>query len=482
MNVSRLLSGKAARWPTRTALVFEDRSFSYAELELRARRAAGALAGLGVGEGDRVALFSKNRPEWIEVFFGLAKLGAVVVPVNFRLTPDEVSQVLAHSAPKLLVFELELAGALPADSDLPALDLDGAYGTLVDEATPVASEALVHDTDAHSIGYTSGTTGRAKGAVLTHANMVVGTHYYSMSNLGYTREDVFLNPTPLCHRAGCARMIQSFGVGAPMVLLRRFDPERVFDLIERHRVTMSGFVPTMVRLMSQHRGKADVTSMRQLLTTGEACPPSTRELVFELFPGVELLTTFASTEAGIIAVSSSADERVGARPLPEVDLRFEEDGEILVRAGEPGRGGVLREYWNDPEANAEAFRDGWFATGDCGFLDEAGRLHVVDRKKDMILSGGLNIYSKEVEGCLLEHPAVLEAAVVGEPDPTWGESVVAYVVKRAGSDVGAEELVAHCRERLASYKKPREIRFRSALPQNTVGKVLKYRLREKETS
>ena len=482
MNVSRLLSGKAARSPARPALIFGDRTYSFAEMEDRARRAAGALADLGIGEGDRVAVFSKNRPEWIEVFFGLAKLGAVAVPVNFRLAPKELLHLLNHSDPKLLVFEAELADALPDVGDMATLDLDAEYGTLAGKATPVVTEALVHDTSPHSIGYTSGTTGRAKGALLTHANMVIGTHYYSLSNLGYTRDDVFLNPTPLCHRAGCARMIQSFGVGAAQVLLRKFDPERVFDLIERHRVTMSGFVPTMLRLMSPHRGEADISSMRQLLTTGEACPPATRELIFELFPGVELITTFASTEAGIIAVSSSKDERVGARPLPEVDLRIEDDGEILVRAGAPGHGGVMREYWNDPEANREAFRDGWFATGDCGALDDAGYLRVFDRKKDMILSGGLNIYSKEVEACLLEHPSVLEAAVVGEPDPTWGESVVAHVVRRAGREVSADALVAHCKERLASYKKPKEVRFQDALPRNTAGKVLKYRLREKETS
>jgi acyl-CoA synthetase (AMP-forming)/AMP-acid ligase II len=297
--------------------------------------------------------------------------------------------------------------------------------------------------------------------VLTGDNVVIGTHYYSLSNIGYTRRDVFLNPTPLCHRAGWARLIQSVGVGAPQVLLRQFDPERAFDLIERHQVSMSGFVPTMVRMMAEHRTGHDVSTMRQLLTTGEACPPAIKQTIFELFPGVELTTSFASTEAGIMALLSSDDPRAPAdatgRPLPEVEMRFGDDDEISIRAGAPGRGGVMLEYWKDPGANREAFVDGWFRTGDCGRL---------------------NIYSKEVESCLLGHAAVREVAVVGRPDPKWGESVVAFVVCRKGEHATGGELVAHAREHLASFKKPKEVRFLDELPKNATGKVLKYKLRE----
>lgn len=483
MRVGRLLSGSAERYPERAAIIYEDRSIRFAELDERANRLANALQAGGIAPGDRVALMTKNRPEWVEVFFAAAKLGAVLVPINFRLARSEVAHIVEQVEPRLFVFEHELAETVPSIPEIPTVSVDGDYAGWRDQGAPSPPPVELHDNPVHSIGYTSGTTGVPKGAVLTHDNVVIGTHYYSLANIGYTRRDVFLNPTPLCHRAGWARLVQSVGVGAPQVLLRQFDPEHVFDLIERHRVTMSGFVPTMVRMMAEHRTSKSVATMRQLLTTGEACPPAIKETIFELFPGVELTTSFASTEAGIMALLSSEDPRAPGdatgRPLPEVEMRFGDDDEIFVRTGAPGRGGVMLEYWNDPEANEKAFVDGWFGTGDCGRFDDSGYLFLSDRKKDMILSGGLNIYSKEVESRLLEHPAVREAAVVGRPDSKWGEAVVAFVVCRKGRHTTEDELVAFARERLASYKKPREVRFVDELPKNATGKVLKYELREK---
>jgi acyl-CoA synthetase (AMP-forming)/AMP-acid ligase II len=481
MNTGRLLSGSAERHPNHTALIYEDRSYTFRELDERSNRFAHALAGHGIQPGDTVAIFTKNRPEWIEVFFAVAKIGAILVPVNFRLSPREVAHILASTEPKLLVFEDELAEVVDELGDLPTLSVDRDYSDWVDNGSPTPPGVQLPKGAIHSICFTSGTTGEPKGAVLTHDNVVIGTHYYSLSNIGYTRRDVFLNPTPLCHRAGWARLIQSIGVGAPQVLVRKFDPQQVFDLIEQHDVSMSGFIPTMVRMMAEHRTSADVTSMRQILTTGEACPPAIKETIFELFPDVELTTSFASTESGIMALLSSQDARAPAaatgRPLAEVEVRFGEDDEIWVRSRPPGRGGVMLEYWRDPEANRASFRDGWFLTGDCGRLDEDGYLYLLDRKKDMILSGGLNIYSKEVESCLLEHPAVREAAVVGRPDPKWGESVVAFVVRRKGKSVTSEALIQHTKQRIASYKKPKELLFVDELPHNAVGKVLKYELR-----
>lgn len=510
MNTAALLSGHARRIPHRPALLFEDRVTTFAELETRANRVARALVGTGVTKGSAVALYTSNRLEWVEVFFAASRIGAILVPVNFRLRATELRDVLSRARPLVLLFEAELAPEVDkalASGELPPINLveiggrsfssAAPYEVLISEAAGSAPKVEILGDDHHSICYTSGTTGAPKGAILTHDNVVIGTHYMSLANIGYTRDDVFLNPTPLCHRAGWARLIQSVGVGAPHVLVRRFDPERVLTLMREHHVTMIGLVPTMVRLIEQVSAAPQIASLRRLLTTGEACPPAIKETIFSLFPGVELITTFASTEAGIIALSSSADPgydpAATGRPLNEVELRVLDEngvdlppgevGEIVVRAGPPGRGGIMLGYHEDPDANREAFAEGgWFHTGDCGYLEESGLLYMADRKKDMILSGGLNIYSKEVEKVLLQHPAVQEAAVVARPDATWGESVVAFVVSRRGVAADARELIAHCKEHLASYKKPREVIFLDELPRNAAGKTLKYQLRERARS
>ncbi|MFQ5792367.1 MAG: class I adenylate-forming enzyme family protein [Acidobacteriota bacterium] len=508
MNAADLLPGNARRFPNRPALIYDDRTYSFSQLDGRANQAANALQSLGVQKRDVVALYTMNCPEWIEVFFAAGKIGAIIVPVNFRLRGGELHDILRHCEASVLIFDEELDSEVDQIrggdlSQIHTIELGHRtaswaleYESWVSQAATTPPQEEVAGKDHHSICYTSGTTGRPKGAILTHNNVVIGTHYLSLANIGYTQEDTFLNPTPLCHRAGWARLIQSLGVGARQVLIRRFDPEKVLHLIERHRVTMAGFVPTMVRMMDQVSRKPDVSSLRKLLTTGEACPPPIKDRIFDLFPGVELITSFASTEAGIIALMSSKDPSYDpdgtGRPVMEVQVRILSDdgsaraagevGEILVRSGAPGEAGIMLGYLKDPAANEACFDGGWFRTGDCGFMSEQGLLYLCDRKKDMILSGGLNIYSKEVEHALLDHPAVEDAAVVGKPDPVWGEAVVAFVVRRPGAEVDDEALIAHCKQRLASYKKPQVVHLVEDLPKNTAGKILKYRLRERATA
>lgn len=514
MTTADLLERQAGRAGDRVGLVFGTRSRSFAELARRSARAAHVLRSLGVGKGDRVALFAGNRAEWVDVFFAASKVGAVLVPVSARLRSEELGWILGHSRPSLLVFEAEVADevarvrenhqdalrflSMPAVGharDTAATPPWAVEYTEAFEAAPdTHPSADLAPLDLHSICYTSGTTGTPKGAVLTHANVVTGTHEFSVRNFGYTERDVFLNPTPLAHRAGWARLIQSVGIGATAVLMRRFDPDEALQLIERHRVTLAGLVPTMIRLIDQASSvsRFDCSSLRTIITTAEGCPASLRRRIFELFPAVELMSLFASTESGQMAVLRSADQlsrpTAAGRPLDGIDLGIVDDdgrdvpkgetGEIAVRSGEPGSAGMMLGYWDGTRVDTSVFDKGWFRTGDLGLVDADGYLHVSDRKKDMILSGGLNIYSREVEDVLRRHPDVADVAVVGIPDPTWGESVVAVVVRRPGSTVDAAALIEHCRASLASYKKPRRVEFVDELPRNAAGKVLKYKIRD----
>ena len=507
MRVSDLLSASARRFPERPAIFYQDQRYTFRDLDRRSNQLAHGLRALGLSKGDTLALFARNSPEWVEIYFGASKAGLTLVPVNFRLKGPELHYIVEHARASALIFDIELAPELETTRaslgrELKCLaigdgDAGGAlhYAAFRDEGARSEPAAVgLHSLDVHSICYTSGTTGHPKGAVMTQANVVVGAFYAALASIGFTRDDVFLNIAPFCHRSGWPRMVQSIGVGAPQVVMRSFDPEGVLSLIEQHCATVTSLVPTMVRLIEQNaRGHShDLSSLRQLVVGGEACPRGVKEAIFELVPRIELLTVFASTEAGLVSLLGSEEqlERADSAGLPfsGVELRIVDDdgnalpakqvGEVAVRSGRPGEAGVMLEYSRDPEANQTALHESWFRTGDTGFLDDEGYLYLTDRKKDMILSGGLNIYSKEVEMVLLEHAAVAEAAVVGRADPTWGEAVVAFVVPKPDAVVDKDALVVHCKERLASYKKPREIRFVEGLPKNSVGKLLKYRLRE----
>jgi len=517
VTTADLLERQAGQAGDRVGLVFGERPFSFADLDRRSTRAAHVLRALGVGKGDRVALFAGNRSEWVDVFFAASKIGAVLVPISARLRSEELAWILGHSKPSLLIFEEELVAEvarvrehgqdagpvvwLPPVDRIPDTGATPPWAVDYAEAVEAASDTRLSvdltPLDVHSICYTSGTTGTPKGAVLTHANVVSGTHEFSVRNFGYTERDVFLNPTPLAHRAGWARLIQSVGIGATEVLMRRFDPDEALGLIERYHVTLAGLVPTMIRMIDQASSvsRFDCSSLRTIITTAEGCPVSLRRRIFELFPTVGLMSLFASTESGQMAVLQSADQlsrpTAAGRPLDGVELRIVNDGgrdvpdgetgEILVRTGEPGSIGVMLGYWDGVRVDTSVFENGWFRTGDLGSLDVDGYLHISDRKKDMILSGGLNIYSREVEDVLRRHPDVADAAVVGVPDPTWGESVVAVVVLRPDSSVDASVLIEHCRSALASFKKPRRVEFVDELPRNAAGKVLKYKIRQRLT-
>jgi acyl-CoA synthetase (AMP-forming)/AMP-acid ligase II len=428
----------------RVALVFDGVERTHAQLHARAARVAGALAARGVHRGDPVAMLLHNGLEFPETMLACHRLGAIAVPINFRLTQSEIDYIVADCGAVTLV-------------DSP---LDG-------EPAP---QAHVEPGDPALICYTSGTTGRPKGAVLTHANLVASTLSW-IHEMGATTDDVWLSGQPLFHIGGINGMLPFLALGAKAVITPTtgFDPEVAVRLMEEHAVTMCIFVPTQ---WDQVTAIPQSTQLRTAMWGAAPASQHTLEALARTYPGVDIVSAYGQTEmsgATTLLKGADATRKMGSvgKPMRDVELRLVDVidgvGEIVYRGPF-----VMRGYWNQPDV------EGWFHSGDLATRDDEGYLRLVDRKKDMIVSGGENIYPAEVERVLREHPAVEDVAVVGFPHPRWGETPVAFVV---GSDVAAAELIEHCRHHLASYKKPTAIHFVTELPRNAAGKVLKRELR-----
>jgi len=500
-----MLSAHARRRPDAIAARCDGASLSLGELDERSNRISNALRAAGLATGDRVVFYVGNSLALVEAIAGAWKAGAVAVPVNPAFTGLELAFIVRDCSPFALVYG-------PEQSDAVARHVDADTGCMrlfVGEPVPAGAQSLAElaasgdaggtfvlapEPDDAMIGYTSGTTGQPKGAILTHANLI---HAALTSNLlfGFGPGQIFMATTPLAHRTGFGRLVFCFVSGEQLIILRRFDVATAVDAIERHGVNVYGGVPTVARRLLdyiEHTGRR-CESLRIMGMTGEPFPVSLKERLFRLLPRVRLYSFYGMTEAGMPAYLAAEDqlrrpESVG-RPTAGVEIRLRDAnggdldvgdvGEIWVRSGRPGTAMVMRGYFNRPEANREAFDGDWLRTGDLGRFDEDGFLHLVDRTKDMILSGGYNIYSREVEMALESHPAVGEVAVVAGPDAEFGECVVAWVVLRPAVRASAEDLIAHCRERIASYKKPRHVFFIDVLPRNVSAKIAKAELRER---
>jgi len=401
---------------------------------------------------------------------------------------------VGDARPHLLIFssavrstaELAIHG-----SGVTALSDDEVYALA--EAADASGTTIAYDSDDCMIGYTSGTSGNPKGAITTHANLVlVGL----LNNLDYGLhgEDRILVTTPFAHRTAIARLYNALTLGATLVIMPHFDAAETLATIVRERISVAGLVPTVARLLLdaiEDDGSA-YQGLRAMISVGEAFPVALKERLFAVLPDIKLFSALAMTEGFGAAVLTSeyqiSHAAAAGRPVPGVEVILVDDagnevptgeaGEILVRCGEPGRWLTMRGYWNRPVETAEALRDGWLHTGDMGRFDAEGFLYVVDRKKDMILSGGLNIYSKEVEKAIFAHPAVADVAVVGTADPQFGEAVVAFVELKANAVASADEIVEHTRELIASYKKPKYVIF-GPFARNAQGKAIKTALRER---
>ncbi|MEV2275315.1 long-chain fatty acid--CoA ligase [Nocardiopsis sp. NPDC049922] len=487
---------RARSSPERTAIVHGERSFTYAELHERVTRLAAALRGRGVRRGDRVAYLGANHPALLETLLATARLGAVFVPLNTRLAAPELAYMIDDSGSRVLVHGAEQSQAagelrdgtglrvlVPVDEDAP----DG-YETLIAAAVPVAVDEPVGLDDTCMIMYTSGTTGQPKGAELTHGN-ITWNCVNVLIDVDVTADEVTLVSAPMFHTAALnMTCLPTLLKGGRVVVEPGFDPARVIELFATRRISWMFGVPAMFNALAAHPGwaDADLSSLRVLMVGGAPVPGSTIAAYQER--GLTFLQGYGMTETapGVLVLGAADSVRKAGsagRPSVFTDVRIVRPDLTDASPGEPGEivvqgPNVMRGYWGRPDDTARAHTaDGWFRTGDVATADAEGFVYIVDRAKDMIISGGENIYPAEVENVLHEHPDVLECAVIGVPDERWGEVGRAVVVPRPGSNPTEKDVLAHFEGRLARYKVPRSVVFTDELPRNATGKLRKADLR-----
>ena len=497
-SIPVVLQQTAARVPERPAIFFGEQTINYAQLAATVERVAAGLAGLGIGQGDRVALLLPNCPQFVYASLAAARLGAMAVPMNPILAPEEVAYILEDSGAKVVVAvektaPLALAMAqrcecvehcIVAAERVPEGALD--FRTLVVEDTsglpepPGAEEVAV-------LQYTSGTTGRPKGAMLTHANLLADAAA-SAEAVQMNEQDVFLAVLPLFHVFGATvTMIIPITLGAASAHIPRFEPLPVLQTIERTGVTIFCGVPSMFAVLAALKGQhgPDLSTLRLCISGGAALPRDLTPIIEQRYD-TTLLEGYGPTEAApVISCNRTRDSRkIGSvgPPLPSVEVQIRDEAGAEVKVGEIGeicaRGpNIMRGYWQDPEKTAGTIRDGWLYTGDLGHVDADGYIYIVDRKTDMIIVGGLNVYPREVEDVIRLFPAVHDVAVVGSSSRLRGETVAAFIELGEGGSLDEREIIEHCSEHLARYKVPRTIHFMHELPRSATGKVLKRELR-----
>ncbi|WP_245843365.1 FadD3 family acyl-CoA ligase [Mycolicibacterium vulneris] len=462
----------ADRFGDAEAVVDGPLRLTFRQVVERIRCAAGAFADLGVDKGDRVAIWAPNSAEWIIAAFGLLTAGGVLVPVNTRFKTEEAGDIIVRSKVKaVLVQKGFLDQDYTAPAGVPVIDLKSDF---LSSGSPF--ERTVSGIDTSDIIFTSGTTGRPKGAMLSHGQTL--RMYEEWATLADLREgDRYLQINPYFHTFGLkAGLVTSFLRGATMLPVAVFDVDTVVELIERERITMLPGPPTLYHSLLTVQDKSGLSSLRAGVTGAADIPVELVRRIHDELPFQTLMTGYGLTEAGNVTLSLPGDSfedvaTTAGVPCDGVEVRIADDGEVLVRGY-----GVMKGYLDEPEATAQAIDDdGWLHTGDLGDFTEAGRLRIVGRKKDMFIVGGFNAYPAEIEGFLLNHPAVAQAAVIGVPDERMGQVGKAFVVRKG--DVSADELIGWCRDRMAGFKVPRTVEFLNSLPLNATGKVMKDQLR-----
>lgn len=491
----------------KTALIYRDVSYSYAEMYSRVCNLAHNLIKLGIEPEDRVCVLGRNSHRYIECYFGIPLAGGIIVPLNWRYAPPEFSQAINNAGPKILLVAKDwipviqsIRGELNTLEELICLDdaVKGkrCYEDMVTGSVLEAPDTASQEDDTAAIIYTGGTTGLPKGAMLTHRNIITNA-LQTVIEARFWHDQVHLNVPPLFHVGSMWGMSSCIAIGGTNVVLEETDPlEKVLETIEKYRVTSTMLVPSqMDRIVSlPELKKYDVSSLRMVLDGASPWAPERIKRFIEVMD-CDVLTGAGQTEATTFLacmryrehVERGEDDKLGAAGIDVLgcETRVINDNDEDVPVGTVGEligcgPKVMKGYWNMPEETARALRNGWLHTEDLVRKDEDGYIYYVDRKKDMIISGGENIYSREVEEAIGKHPAVLQVAVIGVPDEEWGESLKAIIVLRDEykDKVSAQEIIEHCKKYIASYKKPKTVEFRDSLPMSPAGKILKYELRE----
>ena len=486
----------AARTPGKVALAMDGHSYTYAQLVERIDRVADlAFTTLGLRKGDRIALMAPNCLEFIEIVLGVAAAGGVTAMVNPKLTGPELAYICNDSGARVLFVHASLE-ALARATDLPTVErivvVGGDYESLVAAAQPVCPAVQIDEWELFSLSYTAGTTGHPKGAMLSHRSRSLTFHAMAVEFGCYSQDDRALATAPLYHGAGFAFAVVPIAnggfteIGPP-----KYDPEWTLRTLRDLELTNVFFVPThfnaIFALPPETLAEVRPRHLRTIISNAAPLPQATKEKIVAYFGEGLLHETYGSTEGSIVSNLRPPDQlrkiQCVGLPIPNTEVKLLDDAGKEVGPNEVGElfsrsPYLFNGYWGLPEATAESLRDGWFSAGDLAVKDDEGFIYIVDRKQDMIISGGVNIYPREIEEVLHHHPAVKEAACVGVKDEYWGEALAAHVVVRSGAIVTEAELLAFCEERLARYKLPKSVTFIAELPRNAAGKVLRRDLRE----
>jgi fatty-acyl-CoA synthase len=513
LTVAEVVATQARLQPHKVGGRDSRRTLTYRQWDQRASRLANALRGLGLESGDRVAVLAYNCVEWLEIYVGLARAGLVAVPINFRLVGPEIRYIVQHSEARAFIVQdalVERAEPIRAALDIPSARFVhfaaetapggwSSYEALIERASDADPGVPVRPDDPWALMYTSGTTGRPKGAIRSHAASATLSLTTAL-DLAFGPNDAALLVMPMCHANSLFFLATFIYLGATCVVddSPSFDPERLLRTFAEQRITFTSLVPThyimTLALPASTRRAYDVSQVTRLLISSAPARRDTKLAIMEAFPNSKLFEMYGSTEAGWVTVlrpdeqfsklGSVGRELTGTGPVRLLDADGSdvpdgEVGELYSRAPYAFSG-----YWQDPARTAEAFRDAWCSVGDLARRDADGFYHLVDRKSNMIISGGENVYPSEVEGVIGAHPAVQDVAVIGVPHEKWGEAVHAVVVPRAGATPTEAELIQWCRERMAGYKRPQSVAFidEAAMPRTATGKILHRLLRDQHAT
>jgi fatty-acyl-CoA synthase len=506
MNIGSLLSNSAHKYPERLAIISEEGRWTFEEFDQRTDRLAGAMLKAGLKKGDRVAILFFNSSYFVEAYFAALKVGLVVTPVNFRFAGPEIVYVLNDSQATILFYGPQFEATLseireqletirlfvsPHNNNSP-LAID--YEDFRSKGDSLTTDFDVCEDDECQIMYTSGTTGRPKGAVLTHRNIL-----WNLFNTIIGREDKHgekaLIVGPLYHTAALNNHFTiQIALGGTSILIRKFDPESLLRTIEKEKATIISGAPALYNLLLQHPNadKYDTSSITKCTAGSDKLPMEVKKRLVEFFPNIKgVYDVYGCTEASPCITILSAEDSLRkdvsvGKALPFLEAHVVDEDDRVLPPGEVGelicRGpNVMKDYFRNPEGTREAIRNGWLYTGDLARMDEEGFFYIVDRKKEMIVSGGENIYPREIEEVLITHPSIADVAVVGIPDPDWGQAVKAFVAPKEGKVIDEQEVIDYCKRYLASYKKPKTVAFVPSIPRNPSGKALKRLLIENQS-